>query len=74
MARTGVYTILMAARLICKMVGQYGTNALNSATTPEFTAAVVALVTACQVFEALDNDAQERDRIVEPGGDYPKGS
>jgi len=64
MGRTvnGVSSILVGARLICRMVGRFGTAALETATTPELAAAVIALVAACQAFEALDDFPGERDR------------
>lgn len=77
MGRTvnGVSTILFASRVICKMVGRFGTAALASSTTPEFAAAVVALNIACRAFDALDDYPGEIDRTppfvggdVEPVG------
>lgn len=67
MARTGVPTIISAARIICKMVGVYGAPGLSSATTPEFAAAVLALVTACNAFTALDDYPAEVDRTTPYG-------
>lgn len=63
MARTvdGVSTVLRGARLICRMVGRFGTAGLAARTTPAYTAAVIAFVTACQVFEALDDEPGEID-------------
>lgn len=65
--RTGTSTIYYAAKKICKMVGVYGASDLASRTTAEFQAAVLALVTACQAFEALDNHPFEVDRIAPHG-------
>jgi hypothetical protein len=64
MGRTvnGVSSILVGTRLICRMVGRFGTAALETATTPELAAAVIVLVGACQAFEALDDYPGERDR------------
>lgn len=64
MGRTvnGVSSILSGSRLICRMVGRFGTAAFETATTPEFATAVAALVVACQAFEALDDYPGERDR------------
>jgi len=60
--RTGTPTIYKAARTICRMVGVYGANDLSARTTPEFAAAVAALVLACNVFAALDDYPLEIDR------------
>jgi len=67
MARTGIPTVIDAARLICKMVGVYGTPGLSAATTPEFAAAVLALVAACNAFTALDDYPGEIDRTTPYG-------
>jgi len=71
MGRTvnGVSSILEGTRLICRMVGRFGTAALSSATTPELAAAVSALVLACQAFEALDDYPGEIDLTP---GDLPE--
>jgi len=57
MGRTvnGTSSILKAARIICRMVGLYGTGGLSGSTTPAFAAAVNVFVAACQVLEALDD-------------------
>ena len=55
MARTGTASILKNARKICKMVNIYGAIDLVDRTTPEFGAAVTALVVACTALEALDD-------------------
>lgn len=62
MARTGVPTVIALARKICKMVGVYGVPGLSASTTPEFAAAVLALVAACNAFTALDDNPAEIDR------------
>jgi len=54
-SKTGTPTIIKAARTICRMVAVYGAGNLATVTTPEFRTAVLALVTACQAFEALDD-------------------
>lgn len=60
----GVQTILKAARLICRMVGRFGTGALGPWTTPEFVAAVEALNVACLALEALDDYPGKIDRTT----------
>lgn len=65
--RTGASTILASTRRICRMVGLYGTQGITAATTPEFGAAVAALVVACQAFEALDNYPGEIDQVAPQG-------
>lgn len=67
MARTGVPTIISSARVICKMVGVYGAPGLAGSTTPEFAAAVLALVAACNAFTALDDYPAEIDRTTPYG-------
>jgi len=69
MSRTvnGVSTILRSSRKICRMVGRFGAAPLGAATTPAFQAAVVALVVACQAFDALDNYPGEID-LTAPDG------
>ncbi len=54
-SRTGTPTILHLARKICSIVGRFGAGDLGTKVTPEFAAAVAALVLACQAFEALDD-------------------
>lgn len=65
----GVSTILYASRLICRMVGRFGTAQFIVETTPEFGAAVSALVAACQAFEALDDYPGEADHTEGGFGD-----
>lgn len=69
MARTvtGVSSILVGTRLICRMVGRFGTAALAEATTPELAVAVGALVVACHAFEALDNYPGEMENVAPDG-------
>lgn len=75
MARTvnGSSTIILSARRICRMVGKYGTGGIAAATsnTPAYLAAVVALVAACQVWEALDDYPGQIDQT--PGGETDPG-
>lgn len=67
MARTGVPTVIALSRKICKMVGVYGVPGLSASTTPEFAAAVLALVAACNAFTALDDYPAEVDRTTPYG-------
>lgn len=69
MARTvnGASTILASTRKICRMVGLYGPQGIAAATNAQFAAAVVALVAACQAFEALDDEPGQIDRIDPQG-------
>lgn len=65
--RSGTPTIIMAARLIAKMVHVFGAWDLLSKTTPEFQAAVQALVAAVAAFEALDDAPGEIDNTAPRG-------
>jgi len=49
------------------MVGVYGASGMATATTPEFAAAVLALVAACNAFTALDDYPAEVDRTTPYG-------
>lgn len=71
MARDGTSTILEASRKICKMVATFGVVRFAQRTTPEFGAAVSALVAACNAFEALDDFPGEIDQTIpiRPGED-----
>ena len=53
--RTGASTIIKAAKIICRMIGLFGTRGLQEATNSSFVAAALALVAACQAFEAADD-------------------
>ena len=64
----GVSSILKGARLICRIVGRFGTIRLAEKTSPEFAAAVGALVLACQALEALDDQPYTIDSHA-PYGD-----
>lgn len=72
MARTvnGFSTIYYLTRKICKIVGVYGTSGMSARFTPEFAAAVLALVAACHAFEALDDQPFEVDNTA--GGEGPE--
>lgn len=71
--RNGGSTIIMASRLICRMVGVYGTAGLLAKTgDPGFVAAVNALVVACHAWMALDDYPGEIDQTLPTGhGDLP---
>jgi len=71
MARSvnGVSSILAGTRLICRIVGRFGTAALAVETTPELAVAVQALVLACHAFEALDDEPGEIDHTAGGFGD-----
>lgn len=62
--RTGSSTIIKLARHICRIVAIQGAFDLSSRATPEFAAAVNALVVACRAFEALDDYPGEIDRTA----------
>lgn len=53
--KTGTPTIIRLARKICKLVAVYGAGDLATKGTPELQEAVLALIIACQAFEALDD-------------------
>jgi len=63
----GWSTIYHASRVICRMVGRFGTVGVARGGTPEFVAAVAALVVACQAFEALDDQPFEVDQNAPAG-------
>ena len=62
MARTGTPTIIKLVREICVLVGRYGAGDLAEKTTPEFRTALLALVSACMAFTALDDTPAQIDR------------
>lgn len=66
MGRTvdGVSTIYVAAKVICRMVKRFGTSALAVRVSEEFAVAVVALVAACDVFDASDDQPLKVDRLT----------
>ena len=65
--RTGTSTIYYLAKKICRMVGTYGATDLAARTSADFQTAVLALVAACQAFEALDNFPFQVDRVAPDG-------
>lgn len=66
--RNGSSTILKASRTICRMVGLYGITGFASRyQDAAFTAAVQALVTACNAFEALDDYPGQIDQTPPTG-------
>lgn len=66
--RDGSSTILQGARLICRMVGKYGTSGFASRyEDPTFTAAVAALAAACMAFDAADDYAGLIDQTPPQG-------
>jgi len=72
-SKTGTPSIIRLARKICALVGTYGAGNLATVTTPEFAAAVFALVVACQAFEAIDDFPGQIDSsgFIRPGEDVP---
>lgn len=70
-SKTGSPTIIALTRKICKMVAVYGAGDLGTKATPEFRTAVLALVAACQAFEALDDFPGQIDATapIRPGED-----
>lgn len=65
--RSGTSTIIKLARRICKLKALWGASDLAARTSPEFAAAVAALVIACTAFEAADNFPAQIDRIAPAG-------
>lgn len=66
--RDGSSSILRYSRGICRMVGLYGLAGFAQRyNNPNFTAAVQALVTACQAFEALDDYPGQIDQTPPTG-------
>ena len=63
----GVSTIFYATRIICRMVGRFGSYRVGTRLSPEFELAVVALVAACHAFEALDDHPFEVDETPGTG-------
>jgi hypothetical protein len=66
-SRTGVPTVIRLVRRVCHIVRTYGAAGLEAATTPEFKAAVDALMLACAAFEALDDYPAEIDATLPEG-------
>lgn len=73
-SRTGVPTIIRLVRKICDVVRTYGAQGLAAATTPQYAAAISALMLACAAFEALDNAPGEIDGIDPVGPEDPEGA
>lgn len=67
----GVSTIYDAAKIICRMVGKYGTAYIPSRTSPEFETAVIALVAACHALEVIDDYVMQIDRTGGTGPEDP---
>lgn len=69
----GTSSYLKYARSICRIYGRFGVSALDTNVSPEFAAAVQALVIACQAFEAIDDYPGEIDQSgpIRPGEDVP---
>jgi hypothetical protein len=70
---TGNQTVLVACRLIVRMVDRFGAGGLTSFFGPELSSAVAALVLAVKAFEALDDYPGEIDRTPGGQGDNPIG-
>ncbi len=70
-SRTGTPTIIKLVRTICRVSSRYGASDLAARTTPEFRAAVNALVAACMAFEALDDQPAEIDFTGPVGPEDP---
>lgn len=71
-SRTGTPSIIKYSRKICRLVGNLGAADLQAKTSVGFKTAVLALVVACQAFEAADNYPAQIDRI-EPDGPEDAG-
>lgn len=65
--KTGTASIIKLSRKICRLKATYGAANLAAATTPEFAAAITALVIACTAFEALDDYPAEIDSTAPYG-------
>ena len=66
-SRTGTSSIIHYSRRICKVAAVYGAYDLAARTSPEFQAAVNALMAACRAFEALDDKPAEIDNTAPYG-------
>lgn len=73
MAKTGTPSIIRLARKICVLVGVYGASDLATKGTPEMRNAVLALVAACQAFDAIDDYPAQIDHTtpIRAGEDLP---
>lgn len=63
-SKTGSGSVIRLTRKICKLVAVYGAGDLATKASPEFAAAISALVTACMAFEALDDQPGEIDSTL----------
>jgi hypothetical protein len=72
-SRTGTPTIIKLSRRICRLVGTWGASNLEAKTSPEFAAAVAALVIACHAFEALDDFPAQIDNTGPLSSKDPDG-
>lgn len=70
-SKTGTPTVIALSRHICRVVNRYGVSDLATKGTPEFAAAITALVAACAAFEALDDYPGQIDSStpLRPGED-----
>jgi len=68
-SKTGTPSIIRLVRRICSIVGRYGAGNLATVTTPAHAEAVMALMVACQAFEALDDFPGQIDSsgFIRPG-------
>lgn len=66
-SRTGTPSIYKFTKKICRMVNTYGASDLATRTSADFASAVLALVAACAVFDALDNFPLQIDRLAPDG-------
>ena len=66
-SKTGTPLIIHLVRKICRTVSVYGASDLAARTSTAYRAAVLALVAACAVFEAADNEPAQIDRTAPDG-------
>ena len=66
-SKTGSPLIIQLVRKICRTVSKYGAADLAAKTSPAYQAAVIALIAACAVFEAADNEPGQIDRVAPDG-------
>jgi hypothetical protein len=66
-SKTGTPAIIQAARKISRMVRKYGAADLEANTAPAFKVAVFALIAACALFDSLDNNPGQVDRVAPDG-------
>ena len=65
--KTGTPSIIKLSRKICRLKGTYGAANRAAATSPEFAAAITALIIACTAFEAADDFPGEIDSSAPAG-------